>query len=49
MTTTGQRRTAVISADGRLLGLLCLKARGTGFCSDGDVRARALEEASGGR
>jgi hypothetical protein len=49
MTTTGQRRTAVTSADGRLVGLLCLKARGTGFCSDDDVRARALDEASGGR
>src|SRR6185369_12124098 len=41
MTATGRRRVAVASADGRLLGLLCLKASRTGFCSDQDVRARA--------
>ena len=28
-----------------LLGLLCLKASRAGFCSDQDVRARALGEA----
>lgn len=41
MTATGRRRVAVTSADGRLLGLLCLKASRAGFCSDADVRARA--------
>jgi CBS domain-containing protein len=45
MTETGRRRAAVTSADGRLLGLLCLKASRAGFCSDQDVRARALGEA----
>jgi CBS domain-containing protein len=45
MTATGRRRAAVTSADGRLLGLLCLKVSWTGFCSDQDVRARALGEA----
>lgn len=45
MITTGRRRAAVISDDGRLLGLLCLKASRAGFCSDQDVRARALGEA----
>jgi CBS domain-containing protein len=45
MTSAGRRRAAVTSADGRLLGLLCLKASRAGFCSDGDVRARALGEA----
>lgn len=45
MITTGRRRAAVTSADGRLLGLLCLKASRAGFCSDQDVRARALGEA----
>ena len=45
MTATGRRRAAVTGADGRLLGLLCLKASQTGFCSDQDVRARALGEA----
>ena len=45
MIATGRRRAAVTSDDGRLLGLLCLKASRTGFCSDQDVRARALGEA----
>jgi CBS domain-containing protein len=44
MTATGRRRIAVTSADGRLLGLLCLKASRAGFCSDQDVRARARGE-----
>jgi CBS domain-containing protein len=42
MTATGRRRAAVTTADGRLLGLLCLKASRTGFCSEQDIRARAL-------
>jgi hypothetical protein len=42
MTATGRRRAAVTSAGGLLLGLLCLKASRAGFCSDQDVRARAL-------
>lgn len=37
-----QRRLAVVDDDGLLVGLVCLKARGTGFCSDADVTARAL-------
>jgi CBS domain-containing protein len=45
MTATGRRRVAVTSADGQLLGLLCLKVSQTGFCSDQDVRARALGDA----
>jgi hypothetical protein len=45
MTAAGRRRAAVISADGGLLGLLCLKASRAGFCSDQDVRARGLGEA----
>jgi len=45
MIETGRRRAAVTSADGRLLGLLCLKASRAGFCSDQDVRARALDKA----
>jgi DNA-binding CsgD family transcriptional regulator len=44
MTATGRRRAAVASADGRLLGLLCLKVSRTEFCSDQDVRARAMAE-----
>ena len=45
MIATGRRRAAVTSADGRLLGLLCLKASRTGFCSEQDVRARTRGEA----
>jgi len=41
----GRRRAAVTSADGLLLGLLCLKASRAGFCSDQDARARARGEA----
>ena len=37
------RRLAVVAGDGELLGLLCLKRTLDGFCSDADVRARALE------
>jgi CBS-domain-containing membrane protein len=42
-----RRRLAVVDDRGRLIGLLCLKKSGTGYCSDGDVRERA-EEAEGG-
>jgi CBS domain-containing protein len=45
MNTAGRRRAAVISKDGRLLGLLCLKSSRAGFCSEEDVRARALDGA----
>lgn len=38
----GERRRAVVDQDGQLLGLLCLKRRQTGFCSDRDVQARAI-------
>lgn len=43
MTTRQRRRLAVIDDRGTLLGLLCLKRTGTGFCSDADVQARANE------
>jgi CBS domain-containing protein len=44
MNATGRRRAAVIRDDGKLAGLLCLKASRAGFCSEDDVRARALDE-----
>jgi CBS domain-containing protein len=44
MSATGRRRVAVITDDGKLVGLLCLKASRTGFCSEDDVRARALDD-----
>jgi CBS domain-containing protein len=37
----GRRRLAVVDERGALVGLLCLKRRLTGFCSDADVAARA--------
>lgn len=39
-----RRRLAVVDEDGRLVGLLCLKRDGTGFCSDAGVLARASEQ-----
>jgi hypothetical protein len=36
-----RRRLAVVTSDGMLSGLLCLRATGAGFCSDSDVQARA--------
>jgi hypothetical protein len=42
LVSSGQRRRAVVDRDGALLGLLCLKQRQSGYCSDADVRARAL-------
>jgi CBS-domain-containing membrane protein len=39
--TSGGRRLAVVAADGRFCGLLCLKRSRQGFCSDVDVRVRA--------
>lgn len=44
MRQRGTRRLAVVADDGRLLGLLCLKRTLDGFCSDDDVRSRALEQ-----
>lgn len=42
MVATGRRRLAVV--DGRrLVGLLCLRADGRGFCTDAGVAARAAD------
>lgn len=38
-----RRRLAVVDDFGRLLGLLCLKRDGTGYCSNEGIRARADE------
>lgn len=40
MKRNDQRRLAVVGSERQLLGLLCLKASGLGFCSDSDVRDR---------
>jgi CBS domain-containing protein len=40
MTGDGRRRLAVTSDDSLLLGLLCLKSSGLGFCSDSDAVGR---------
>jgi hypothetical protein len=38
---TGRRRLAVVDEEGRLLGLVCLKRRRTGYCTDAGVAERA--------
>jgi signal-transduction protein with cAMP-binding, CBS, and nucleotidyltransferase domain len=43
----GRRRLAVVARSGRLLGLLCLKRDGTGYCSDEGVDERARDRAAG--
>ncbi|WP_018332902.1 CBS domain-containing protein [Actinomycetospora chiangmaiensis] len=45
MAGRGQRRLAVVDAAGVLLGLLCLKRHGRGFCSAADVAARDADRA----
>ena len=45
MATAGRRRLAVVDATGALLGLLCLKRHGRGFCSAADVAAREADRA----
>ena len=40
MQASGDRRLAVVEDDGRLLGLLCLKRSGDGFCTDAGVAER---------
>jgi len=37
----GRRRLAIVDGSGQLLGLLCLKRDGTGYCSDEGIRERA--------
>jgi predicted transcriptional regulator len=40
MRAASRRRLAVTNERGELVGLLCLKTSGAGFCSDADVRSR---------
>lgn len=49
MRASGRRRLAVVGTDGRLVGLLCLKRSGEGFCTDAGVRARRAARAEAGR
>ncbi len=44
MKRNDHRRLAVVGRDRQLLGLLCLKASGLGFCSDLDLRNRSRED-----
>lgn len=46
MRAAGQRRLAVIGPDDQVLGLLCAKASGSGYCSDDDVRSRQGDRTS---
>ena len=45
MAARGARRLAVLDDDERLVGLLCLKRSGAGFCSDAGVAARSGDPA----
>jgi hypothetical protein len=49
MRQTGRRRLAVVDEDGTLLGLLCLKATGLGFCSDDAIAQRRRAQAGSSR
>jgi hypothetical protein len=49
MREAGRRRLAVTTEDSTLVGLLCLKSSGRGFCSDDDVAARRQEARSSGQ
>ena len=44
MRSQGRRRLALVDDAGLLLGLLCLKRTGLGFCTDDDVCARQGSE-----
>lgn len=44
MKRSERRRLAVVDDNGALLGLLCLRANGQGFCSDIDLRNRASDQ-----
>lgn len=46
MAARAQRRLAVVDDTGTLLGLLCLKRHGRGFCSAADVAARDADRAA---
>ncbi len=46
MAAREQRRLAVVDERGVLLGLLCLKRHGRGFCSAADVAAREADRRS---
>jgi hypothetical protein len=43
----GVRRAAVVGEDGRLLGLVCAKRSGLGYCTDDGIAERRLSRSSG--
>ncbi|TCK26236.1 CBS domain-containing protein [Pseudonocardia endophytica] len=47
MAERGRRRFAVVAEEGRLVGLLCRKRSGRGFCDDDGVAARAADRRAG--
>ncbi|HZO98444.1 MAG TPA: CBS domain-containing protein [Gaiellaceae bacterium] len=47
MRREGRRRLAVVDDESKLLGLLCLKRSGVGFCSDTDVGRRGRRRHGG--
>lgn len=49
LVASGRRRLAVTTPDGQLLGLLCLRRDGRGFCTDSGVSRREAESLSAQR
>ncbi|MBC2935037.1 CBS domain-containing protein [Nocardioides sp. zg-1228] len=47
MRAVGERRVAVVDRQGLLVGLLCLKRHGGGFCTDAGVASRRAERTDG--
>ncbi len=46
MRDAGRRRLAAVDSEGAVVGLLCLRANGLGYCSDRDVECRSLGDAT---
>ncbi len=47
MLAAGARRMAVVDDQGRLVGLVCRKRNGTGYCSDEGIRSKRAQRQAG--
>lgn len=48
MLAAGARRLAVVDEAGRLVGLVCRKRSGEGYCTDGGIRSKRAERQDAG-
>ncbi len=48
MLAAGARRLAVVDGEGRLVGLVCRKRTGDGYCSDDGIRTKRAERQDAG-